>query len=302
MKKILIADKLSDSALDNLKSIKDFQVEIKTGLKEDELASIIQEFDAIVVRSATKVTKNVLNSAKNLKIAVRAGIGLDNIDVETAKNKGIFVANTPEATSISVAELTIGLMLALVRKICLANSTLKDHKWEKKILEGEELYGKTAGIIGFGRIGKEVAKREIAFGMKVLAHDIIKQETELSVLQISKEELLKNSDFISVHLPLTETTKDILSYKEFEIMKKGGYLVNVSRGGVVNEKALFDALNSGKVSGAALDVFSAEPPEDFSLIDHPNVIVTPHIGASAKEGQERAGMEVIKILKEFFKV
>lgn len=302
MKKILIADKLSDLALDNLKSIKDFRVEIKTGLKEDELASIIQEFDAIVVRSATKVTKNVLNSAKNLKIAVRAGIGLDNIDVETAKNKGVFVANTPEATSISVAELTIGLMLALVRKICFANSTMKDHKWEKKILEGEELYGKTAGIIGFGRIGKEVAKREIAFGMKVLAHDIVKQKTDLPVSQVSKEELLKNSDFISVHLPLTETTKDILSHREFEIMKNGVYLINVSRGGVVNEKALFDALNSGKVSGAALDVFSVEPPEDFSLIDHLNVIATPHIGASAKEGQERAGMEVIKILKEFFKV
>ncbi|MEW6456830.1 MAG: hydroxyacid dehydrogenase [Acidobacteriota bacterium] len=302
MKKVLIADKLSDSALEELRSIKDFHVEVKTGLKENELVPIIQEFDAIVVRSATKVTKNVLNSAKNLKIAVRAGIGLDNIDVETAKNKGIAVANTPEATSISVAELTIGLMLALVRKICIADSTMKEHKWEKKILEGEELYGKTAGIIGFGRIGKEVAKREIAFGMKVLAHDIIKQETDLLVSQVSREELLKNSDFISVHLPLTESTKDILSYKEFEIMKNGVYLINVSRGGVVNEKALFDALNSGKVSGVALDVFSVEPPEDFSLIDHPNVIATPHIGASAKEGQERAGMEVIKILKEFFKV
>ncbi len=300
MNKILIADKLSQKAIDELKNVSDFEVVVKTGLNEEQLCQEIVPFDAIVVRSATKVTRKVIEAGSNLKIAVRAGIGLDNIDQVAAKEKGITVKNTPAATSISVAELTIGLMFNLARKLPYAHSTMKEHKWEKKVLEGDELYGKTAGIIGFGRIGQEVAKRELALGMKVLAYDIIPIKTEVPAEQVDLDTLLKNSDYISLHLPLTDSTRNLLSDKEFEKMKNGVRIVNVSRGGVVDEGALLRALNSGKVSSAAIDVFIKEPPEDFSLIDHPNVIATPHIGASAHEGQERAGFEVVKILKEFF--
>jgi D-3-phosphoglycerate dehydrogenase len=300
MVKILIADKLSQKAVEELQKVSDFEVVVKTGLNEEQLCNEIVPFHAIVVRSATKVTRKVIEAGSNLKIAVRAGIGLDNIDQAAAKEKGIAVKNTPAATSISVAELTIGLMFNLARKLPYAFASMKEHKWEKKVLEGDELYGKTAGVIGFGRIGQEVAKRELALGMKVLAYDIIKIQTDVAAEQVDFDTLLKNSDYISLHLPLTDSTRNLLSDKEFDKMKTGVRIVNVSRGGVVDEAALLRALNSGKVSAAAIDVFVKEPPEDFSLIDHPNVIATPHIGASAHEGQERAGFEVVKILKEFF--
>jgi len=299
MKKILVADFLNKKAMEELEGIKNFEVTVKTGLKEDELCQTIPPFDAIVVRSATKVTKKVIESAQNLKIIVRAGIGLDNIDVKSAEEKGIKVANTPTATSISVAELTLGLMLSLARRIPYADRSMKEHRWEKKTLEGTELYGKTLGIIGYGRIGREVAKRAKAFGMNIIAYDVIKI-SDPDVKQVEKEELLKNADYITIHVPLTEQTKGMIGEKEFEIMKNGVFIVNIARGGVVDEKALLKALNSGKVRGAGLDVFEKEPPEDFTLIDHPNVVCTPHIGAAAEEGQERAGFEVVKILKEFF--
>ncbi len=300
MIKILIADKLSQKAIDLMKENPKFQVDVKTGLNEEQLCEIISLYDAIVVRSATKVSRRVIEKGGNLKIAIRAGIGLDNIDQEAAKEKGVRVMNTPAATSISVAELTIGLMLCLARKLTYADASMKQHRWEKKVLEGSELFGKTAGIIGFGRIGQETAKREIAFGMNVLAYSRTKKETELPVQQVSFETLLKESDYISLHLPLTDATRNLITEKEFNMMKDGVRIVNVSRGGIVNEAALLNALNSGKVAGAAIDVFEKEPPVDFSLIDHPNVIATPHIGASAHEGQERAGLEVVKLLKEFF--
>ncbi len=299
MRKILVADLLNKAAMEELQGIKNFEVVVNTGLKEEELCQTIPPFEAIVVRSATKVTKKVIDSASNLKIIVRAGIGLDNIDVKSAREKGIKVANTPTATSISVAELTLGLMLSLARRIPYANQSMKEHRWEKKTLEGTELYGKTLGIIGFGRIGKEVAKRASAFGMEIIAYDVIKI-SEPGVKQTEKEELLRNADYITLHVPLTEETKGMIGKKEFEIMKNGVFIINIARGGVVDEKALLEALNSGKVKGAALDVFEKEPPEDFSLVDHQNVVCTPHIGAAAEEGQERAGIEVVKILREFF--
>ncbi|MFB0565132.1 MAG: D-2-hydroxyacid dehydrogenase [Candidatus Aminicenantaceae bacterium] len=298
MKKILVADALNPEAFEKLKAIQDFEVTQKTGMDEDELIKTIPEFNAAVVRSATKITSPVIDAASNLELIVRAGIGLDNIDVAAAKTKGIQVANTPAATSISVAEHTFGLMLATVRNHGKANLSMKEHKWEKKALSGTELYEKNLGIIGGGRIGQEVAKRAIAFGMNVIAYDIIKIETDLDIKQVSLEELLSLSDIISLHLPLTEETKHMISEKEFEKMKEGVILINASRGGTVDEKALIEALNSGKVRAAAIDVFEKEPPEDFSLIDHPNVIATPHIGAAAKEGQKRAGLEVVNILKE----
>jgi D-3-phosphoglycerate dehydrogenase len=298
MKKILIADALSPEALEELKAIPDFEVTIKTGMDEEELVKTIPEFNGTVVRSATKLTSRAIEAASNLELIVRAGIGLDNIDVKAAEAKGIQVANTPAATSISVAEHTFGLMLAIVRNHGKANLSMKEHKWEKKLLSGTELYQKTLGIIGIGRIGQELAKRALAFGMKVVAFDVIEVKTDLDVKQVSWEELLVQADIITLHLPLTEKTKHMISDKEFEMMKDGVILINASRGGTVDEKALLKALNSGKVRAAALDVFEKEPPVEFSLIDHPNVIATPHIGAAAKEGQARAGMEVVNILKE----
>lgn len=298
MKKILVCDALNPAAFNELKSIPEFEVTLKTGMDETELIKTIPDFNAAIVRGATKLTKNVINVASNLELIVRAGIGLDNIDVEAAKEQGIQVANTPSATTISVAEHTFGLMLASVRNHGKANLSMKTHKWEKKILGGTELFEKTLGIIGSGRIGLAVAERAIAFGMNVVAFDIIEIKTDLDFKQVALEELLAQSDIISFHLPLTDTTKHMISDGEFTQMKDGVVIVNASRGGVVDENALLNALESGKVRAAAIDVYEKEPTDNFSLIDHPNVIATPHIGAAAKEGQKRAGFEVVKILKE----
>jgi len=300
MKKILIADKIHSDALDELNRIKEFDVTVKTGMDEKALIETIPEFNAIVVRSHSKITAPVLEAAKNLKIIIRAGIGLDNIDVERALEKGIRVENTPKATAISVAEQTFGLMLSTARNLGKANLSMKAHKWEKSSFEGIELYEKTLGIIGIGRIGQEVAKRAIAFGMKVLAHDIRDIKSDIDVQMVTLGELLVMSDIITLHIPLAPETHHLLSHREFAQMKKGVILINPSRGGVVDEEALLAALESGKVRSAALDVFEKEPPTDFRLIDHENVIATPHIGASANEGQRRSGMEVVQILRECF--
>jgi len=298
MTRILIADSLDQEAIDQLKATPGLEVEVKTGLKEEELVKVIPDFDVVVVRSATKITRPVIEAGKNLKLIIRAGIGLDNIDVAAAKEKGIEVANTPAATSISVAEHTLGLMLGAVRHHGPANLSMKQHKWEKKAFTGTELYGKTLGIIGFGRIGREVARRALAFGMNILAYDVVEIKTDLPVKQVPLEELLKQADIITLHVP--KTPRPILGEAEFALMKEGVVIVNVARGGVVDEKALLQALNSGKVKAAALDVFEKEPPEDFTLIDHPKVTATPHLGASAEEGQKRAGLEVVRIIKEKF--
>ena len=298
MKKVLISDGLNKEALEKLKEIKTLEVTVKTGMDEATLIQTIPDFNAIVVRSATKVNRKVIEAGKSLELIIRAGIGLDNVDKVAAQEKGIKVANTPAATSISVAEHTFGMMLAAVRKHGQANLSMKAHKWEKKTLEGTELYQKTLGLIGLGRIGTEVAKRAIAFGMTVIAYDVIPVKTDLPIKQVSLDELLAQADVISLHIPLTDQSRHMISDAQFAKMKTGVVLVNASRGGTVDEKALLAALNSGKVKAAALDVFEKEPPEDFSVIDHPNVIALPHIGASAEEGQGRAGMEVVKILKE----
>jgi D-3-phosphoglycerate dehydrogenase len=298
MKKILVADALDKEALDKLKAIPGFEVTVKTGMDEAELVKTIPPFHATVVRSATKVTRKAIEAASNMELIVRAGIGLDNIDAAAAKEKGIQVANTPAATSISVAEHTFGLMLAAVRNHGKANLSMKDHKWEKKALSGTELYGKTLGIIGIGRIGQEVAKRALAFGMKVVVYDIIEVKTGLDVKQVSLDELLNQADIITLHIPLTEKTKHMLSDAQFNRMKNGVIIINAARGGVVDEAALLRGLQSGKVRAAALDVFEKEPPDNFTLIDYPSVIATPHIGAAAEEGQKRAGMEVVDILKK----
>jgi len=296
MTKVLIADSLDKEALEQLKAVPGFEVIVKTGLDEAGLVGTIPGFNAVVVRGATKITRPVIEAGTDLKIIVRAGIGLDNVDSAAAKEKKIAVANTPAATSISVAEHTFGLMLGAVRNHGRAVVSMKQHKWEKKALEGTELYGKTLGIIGCGRIGIEVARRAVAFGMKVLAYDIIPIKTDVAVTQVPMDELLAESDLITLHIP--KQSQPVVGAAEILKMKDGVIIVNVARGGVVDEKALLDGLNSGKVRAAALDVFAKEPPDDFTLIDHPNVTPIPHLGAAAKEGQQRAGLEVVKILKE----
>ncbi len=296
MTKILIADSLDKEAVDALKAVPGFEVVVKTGMKEDELVAFVPGFNAIVVRGATKITRPVIEAGKDLKLLIRAGIGLDNIDSAAAKERKIAVTNTPAATSITVAEHTFGLMLGAVRNHGKAVVSMKQHKWDKKTLEGTELYGKTLGIVGCGRIGLEVAKRAITFGMTVLGYDIVPIKTDLAVKQVSMDEILAKSDLITLHIP--KQPQAVIGAAELAKAKDGVIIVNVARGGVVDEKALLDALNSGKVRAAALDVFSKEPPEDFALIDHPNVTPVPHLGAAAKEGQQRAGLEVVKILKE----
>jgi hydroxypyruvate reductase len=296
MKKILLADSLDKEATEKLKSLPQFEVTIKTGMDEAELIKTVPGFSAVVVRSATKITRKVIEAAAGLEMIVRAGIGLDNVDAVAAKDKGIKVANTPAATTISVAEITFGLMLSAVRQLGRANLSLKEHKWEKKLFSGTELYGKTLGIIGGGRIGLAVAERALAFGMKVVVYDVVKVETRLGLNQVGLDALLAQSDIITLHTP--KQAKPILGRDEFLKMRNGVIIVNAARGGVVDEAALLEALNSGRVRAAAVDVFDKEPPVDFALIDHPNVIASPHIGAAAEEGQKRAGLEVIKILQE----
>jgi len=296
MKKILIADSLDKEATELLQAVSGFEVTVKTGLDEAGLVRIIPGFNAVVVRSATKITKPVIDASSGLEIVVRAGIGLDNVDAAAAKAKGIQVANTPSATTISVAEYTFGLMLAAVRQQGRANLTMKQHKWEKKVLHGTELFGKTLGLIGAGRIGLAVAERAIAFGMTVLAYDVVPIKTKLAVRQVPLDELLAQADVFSLHVPKTQGA--LLGPAEFAKMKKGVVLVNAARGGVVDEAALLEALNNGTVKAAALDVYAKEPPEDWTLVDHPNVTAAPHIASQAEEGQKRAGLEVVRLLKE----
>lgn len=299
MKKVLVADPMNPDAFEKLKSLPGIDITLKTGMDEQELINTIPAFQIAVVRGATKLTRNVIQAASNLELIIRAGIGLDNIDCVAAEEKGIRVNNTPAATTTSVAEHTLGLMLAAVRNHGRANLSMKAHKWEKKALSGTELYQKTLGIIGSGRIGLEVARLALAFGMRVLVYDIIDVQTDLDLKQVDLEELLAQSDILSLHLPLNDKTKHMISDAEFAKMKDGVILINASRGGTVDEKALYAALESGKVRAAGIDVFEKEPPDDYALIDHPNVIATPHIGAAAKEGQKRAGFEVVSIAEKY---
>ncbi|MFQ6105840.1 MAG: phosphoglycerate dehydrogenase, partial [Candidatus Hydrothermarchaeaceae archaeon] len=273
-----------------LKKIGD--VEISVGLEKDQLIKKIADADAILVRSKTKVTRDVINAAKKLRVIGRAGVGVDNIDLDAATKRGIVVVNA------------IGLMLALARNILHASNSLKSRKWEKKKFMGLELRNKKLGIIGFGRIGSQVALRAKAFGMEILVYDpYISRELadNLGVRLVNLGELVEKSDFITIHLPLTEKTRGMIDRKIIGRMKKGAFLINCARGGIVDEKALYDALKSGKLGGAALDVFAAEPPLDSPLLKLDNIIVTPHLGASTYEAQSSASTiaceEVIKALQ-----
>lgn len=300
--KILVGDALHEAGIELLRKVAD--VEVAAELNEEQLIEKIRSVDALLVRSKTKVTKNVIQAAKNLKVIGRAGAGVDNIDLEAATKRGIVVVNAPEASSITVAEHTIGLMLAMARKIPFADASLKSGKWEKKKFVGIELRGKVLGVIGLGRIGTQVVAKAKAFGMQILVYDpyISEKLARDSGVKISDlDELIKNSDFITLHVPLTEQTKGMIGKKEIEKMKKGAFIINCARGGMVDEKALYEGLKSGKIAGAALDVFEKEPPLESPLLKLENIVVTPHLGASTEEAQRYASViaceEVIRTLK-----
>ncbi len=302
--KVCICDPLPEKAVELLKT-NGFNVDVKTGMSEEELIACIKDYEAIIVRSATKVTKEVIDAASNLKLIVRGGVGIDNIDVKAAEEKGIAVNNTPGASTVAVAELTMAMLLALVRKIPEADSTMKDGKWAKKLLKGTELYQKTLGLIGSGRIGLAVAKRAQAFEMKVIAYDPYIDDSILAQNNIEpvKElnELLEKSDAISLHIPRTEETTHIINKETIHRMKDGAILLNVARGGVVDEQALYEALKSDKLEGAAIDVWEKEPPGESPLFELDNVVLCPHLGASTLEGQLRVGTEAAQIIIDFFK-
>lgn len=302
MIRILVTDGMDKKAVKSLVN-EGFEV-VEEFYEIEELKDKVKEFDAIVVRSATKIRKPVIDAAletKKLKLIVRAGVGVDNIDVNYAMEHGIQVMNTPNASSASVAELAIAHMFAIARNIYISNVTMREGKWNKKQYKGVELNGKTLGLIGFGRIARETAKKAHALGMKVVyTNRSGKKEGYDEYTFMSLENLLEISDFISIHVPFNKETGAVLDEKEFEKMKDGVFLINTARGGVVSEKALIKALDSRKVAAAAVDVFEDEPTKNEELCNHSKVSLTPHIGASTKEAQARIGVEVVDVITKFF--
>ncbi|UCB57449.1 MAG: phosphoglycerate dehydrogenase [Candidatus Omnitrophota bacterium] len=299
--KVLVSDKLAPEGLAVFKKEKGIQVDVKTGLSHDELKKIIRDYDGLIVRSSTKVTKDIIAAGKKLKIIGRAGVGLDNIDVEAASRGGIVVMNAPGGNTISTAEHTLSMILALSRNIPLACLSLREGRWDRKKFMGVELYGKILGVIGLGRIGIEVARRAMSFGMKVLAFDpylSLDKVKTLNVEAVDLKKLLKQSDYISIHTPLTDETKHLISDKEMSLMKKGVRLVNCARGGIIDEEALFKNLKSGRIAGCALDVYEKEPPLHSPLLKLDNVVATPHLGASTEEAQVHVAIDMAKQISD----
>ncbi len=300
MAKILIADGMDKTAADSLKQMGHQLTE--EHFEVEELKNQIKKHDAVVVRSATKITKEIIDAAietNQLKLIIRAGVGVDNIDVPYAMENGITVNNTPSASSAAVAELAIGHMFVLARYIHMANVTMREGKWNKKQYNGIELAGKTLGLIGFGRIAQETAKRALALGMKVIyTNRSGAKEGFPSCTYAELDDLLAQSDFVSLHIPFDKSQGALIGKKQFDIMKDNSYLVNCARGGVVDEAAMLDALDSGKLAGAAVDVFAEEPTKNERLYTHPKVSLTPHVGASTVEAQERIGDEIVSIIRD----
>jgi D-3-phosphoglycerate dehydrogenase / 2-oxoglutarate reductase len=300
--KILITDGLNESGQAIMRS--GAAVDDRPDISADELLSVVGDYDALVVRGRTKVTPEVFAAANKLKVVGRAGVGVDNINLEAAKAHGVAVVNAPKSTTLAVAELTLGLLLAVARAIPRADRTMKQGEWIKKQLEGVELRGKTLGIIGMGNIGSALGRMATALGMSVLGYDPLVSGDEIEARgarHASLQELFSKSDFISLHVPLNDATRGMINAQSIALMKKGVRLVCAARGGVVEEAALLEALNSGQVAAAGLDVFAKEPPGLSALVTHPNVVATPHIGAQTEEAQVRASediaTEVLKALK-----
>ena len=302
--KVLVAAPLHERAIEILKNA-GLEVVYEEYPDQEKLKELVRDVSAIIVRSKPKVTKEIIDAAPNLKVIARAGVGLDNIDVEYAKSKGIEIVNAPAASSRSVAELAIALIFNVARKIAFADRKMREGVWAKKQCMGFELEGKTLGVIGFGRIGYSVAKMASAIGMKILIYDVNKdyeRAREVGGKFVELEELLKNSDVVTIHVPLLESTYHLINEERLKLMKSTAVLINTSRGAVVDTNALVKALQKGWIAGAGLDVFEEEPlPKDHPLTKLDNVVLTPHIGASTVEAQERAGIEVaekvVKILK-----
>ena len=291
--KILITDGLDESGLTVLRAAA--QVDDRSDISAAELLNAINRYDAVIVRGRTKVTADVFNAAAHLKVVGRAGVGVDNIDLAAARAHGVRVVNAPQSTSLAVAELTMALLLATARSVPMADSGLKNGKWLKKQLEGVELNQKTLGIIGIGNIGAAVAKRAVAFGMHVLAYDVARPSSGVDASGaelVTLDTLLAQSDYISLHIPLTDSTRHMVNAGTLSKTKPGVRLVCAARGGVIDETALLEALKSGQVAAAALDVFEQEPPGLTELVAHPNVIATPHIGAQTIEAQGRASQDI----------
>lgn len=303
MVRILVSDSLSEEGLKILREAGDFQVDVKTGMKPDELKEAIKDYDALIVRSASKVTREVIANAAKLKVVGRAGVGLDNVDLPAATEKGIVVMNAPAGNTISTCEHTMSMLLSLARSIPQASASTKKGEWKRSKFMGIELYNKTLGIVGLGRIGREVARRALSFGMKIKGYDpyLTKEVAEeLGIEVVDLNALMANSDFITVHVPLTPETTHLISDKQFAMMKKGARVLNCARGGIIDEKALTTALKDGRIAGAALDVFEAEPPQaDNELLKLDNVICTCHLGASTEEAQVNVAIEIAECVRDF---
>ncbi len=301
--KVLVSDKLSPKGVEIFKKAKGIEVEVKTKLPPEELKAIIGEYDGLVIRSATKVKPEIIEAADKLKVIGRAGSGLDNVDLPAASKKGIVVMNTPGGNTITTAEHAISMMLALSRKIPQATASMKSKKWEKSKFMGSEIYNKTLGIMGIGSIGSVVADRARGLKMNVLAHDPFlspERAEKLGVELVNLDDLLKRSDYITIHVPKSKETINLVNKELFSKMKDGVFLINCARGGIVNEKDLCDAINGGKVAGAALDVFEKEPPDsDNPLLDLDEVICTPHLGASTEEAQEKVAVAIAEQMVDY---
>ena len=293
--KVLVADPLAEEGMENLKAKTD--VDVRTGLKPDELKAIIGDYDALIVRSETQVTRDVIKCGKKLQIIARAGVGLDNVDINAATEQGIMVVNAPTGNTVAAAEHTMALMLALARNVPQAHAQLKAGKWNRKEFTGVELRNKTLGIIGLGNVGSGVAVRSKNFDMRMISYDPFASEgyaATLGVTLVPLEQLYRESDFITLHLPLTPQTKSMIGAREFDMMKKGVRVINVARGGLIDEEALVKAIEDGKVAGAAIDVFQVEPCTDSILFRNDKIIVTPHLGASTREAQINVCVDVVE--------
>lgn len=300
MPKVLVADPIAPEGIEILKTVA--EVDVKTGLSKDELAAIIGEYDALAVRSETKVTAEIIARAGKLKIIGRAGVGVDNIDVEAATNRGILVVNSPEGNTLAAAELTVAMLLALARNIAPADQALRGGKWDRKKYMGSEVYGKTLGVIGLGKIGREVVSRLQAFGMSVLGYDPYlkpEQAEALGIRLVDLDTLYQESDYITVHVPKTKETTGMINADKIALMKPTVRLINVARGGILDEAAVAEAAKSGRIAGAAIDVFTVEPaPADNPLLGIPNILTTPHLGASTEEAQVNVALDIAEQIVE----
>ena len=302
--KVLVCDPISQTGIDHLQQQDGIETIILDRThSEEELLPLIKDISAIAVRSETKITKTIIESAQELKIVGRAGVGVDNIDIEAATQNGVIVMNTPGGNTIATCELTFSMMMALARNIPQAHGSMSSGEWNRKAYKGVELYNKTLGVLGMGRIGGEVARRAVAFGMQVMAFDPYITPSRAKALQVelaSLEEIYNSADFITVHMPLTDETRGMINKDTFTKMKPEVRLLNCARGGIINEKDLFDALKGGVIAGAALDVYESEPLDNNSeLRECPNLILTPHLGASTKEAQDNVGLEVSQGITDY---